>query len=455
MSFTFTCPHCGQKIEAEEEWIGQEAECPCCGKDIVVCSSTPCIDVKNTEETKHLENTESIAQFPFVCPSCGFVKKMNVNTIGTKIICEECAEEVEVSQSEYRVCPFCGEKIKVEAKRCKFCKKSVDSQQSTQKIETSSLNASESITTVKGTKIHGLVGFLLTIPSLLIFLLMKGCTQAASDMHWGDNDLLGDYYSKSIGTTFNGILLLIFILSLTCFILSFYGQSKHCKKTGIAIIISSTIQCILYGFTFNILGFVPGIIFILAGKNSIGNAKSLASTFCSENPCNEKKIDESTSINKKSILDKITRYVCMGLIIAVSVGVICSAYIYFDEHKHEWGKKQSVTTEKLNSSIVDNVNITVKINVADYKLPSDTHRFVYKIYDSDGEVLASSKKTRKTTREFNISVNSNAKIIAKVFVLNGNNENEFVFVNYGMLMKKCEYFRLTEGMELNLSVSPQ
>lgn len=36
MSFVFTCPHCNQELEAEDEWIGQQASCPGCGKKITI-----------------------------------------------------------------------------------------------------------------------------------------------------------------------------------------------------------------------------------------------------------------------------------------------------------------------------------------------------------------------------------------------------------------------------------
>lgn len=46
MSFTFNCPHCQQGIEAEDEWIGQEAECPGCGKTIKIEKNKPKIALK-------------------------------------------------------------------------------------------------------------------------------------------------------------------------------------------------------------------------------------------------------------------------------------------------------------------------------------------------------------------------------------------------------------------------
>lgn len=36
MSFTFTCEACGQKLEAEDEFAGKQANCPACGKEIIV-----------------------------------------------------------------------------------------------------------------------------------------------------------------------------------------------------------------------------------------------------------------------------------------------------------------------------------------------------------------------------------------------------------------------------------
>ncbi len=46
--------------------------------------------------------------------------------VGKKIECEGCCEEVEIFIPESKPCPHCGEKIKIKAKVCKFCKKSTD-----------------------------------------------------------------------------------------------------------------------------------------------------------------------------------------------------------------------------------------------------------------------------------------------------------------------------------------
>ena len=36
MSFEFTCPHCGKKLEAETEWIGSKGQCPSCNREITI-----------------------------------------------------------------------------------------------------------------------------------------------------------------------------------------------------------------------------------------------------------------------------------------------------------------------------------------------------------------------------------------------------------------------------------
>lgn len=40
-NFTFTCPHCEQRLEAESDMAGMELDCPTCGQTITVPSPTP------------------------------------------------------------------------------------------------------------------------------------------------------------------------------------------------------------------------------------------------------------------------------------------------------------------------------------------------------------------------------------------------------------------------------
>lgn len=35
-NFTFSCPQCGQHLEAQDEWRGQQTQCPSCGTNIEI-----------------------------------------------------------------------------------------------------------------------------------------------------------------------------------------------------------------------------------------------------------------------------------------------------------------------------------------------------------------------------------------------------------------------------------
>ena len=56
MGFTFSCPHCNQELEAEDEWIGQEADCPVCGRRITIMQPARATD--SVEETS--QPTEAV-----------------------------------------------------------------------------------------------------------------------------------------------------------------------------------------------------------------------------------------------------------------------------------------------------------------------------------------------------------------------------------------------------------
>ncbi|MBQ7693728.1 MAG: tetratricopeptide repeat protein [Lentisphaeria bacterium] len=60
MNFTFFCKHCGQKIEADEKWIGRDGECPSCGKAIVILS---CIDDPHAELKEHIRKYPGLSNY--------------------------------------------------------------------------------------------------------------------------------------------------------------------------------------------------------------------------------------------------------------------------------------------------------------------------------------------------------------------------------------------------------
>lgn len=44
LKFTFNCPHCGQPLEAETDWVGLECDCPSCGRVIQIPTTNKIAD---------------------------------------------------------------------------------------------------------------------------------------------------------------------------------------------------------------------------------------------------------------------------------------------------------------------------------------------------------------------------------------------------------------------------
>ena len=88
MSFKMQCPHCRIELEAEDEWIGMESECPECGKNITIARPEP-------------PRIRSAIKMPSV------------------------STPVSGSAPEEKECPFCGETIRYKAKVCRFCQRTL------------------------------------------------------------------------------------------------------------------------------------------------------------------------------------------------------------------------------------------------------------------------------------------------------------------------------------------
>lgn len=56
MSFVFKCSHCGTDLEAEEEWIGMESECPICGRETEIPPSEPIAEHSEQEDVPMRKN---------------------------------------------------------------------------------------------------------------------------------------------------------------------------------------------------------------------------------------------------------------------------------------------------------------------------------------------------------------------------------------------------------------
>ena len=80
MSFEFPCPKCKRVVEADEDWIGVEAECPFCGATITV-SKTSAKPVRNPVEYDDLEESRR-------CPHCGAMLDDDDD------VCNECGRKL-------------------------------------------------------------------------------------------------------------------------------------------------------------------------------------------------------------------------------------------------------------------------------------------------------------------------------------------------------------------------
>lgn len=80
-NFTFNCPQCNQTLEAQDEWRGQETQCPSCSAMIKIPTIVQCRPIKP-----------------------------------------------QLLAPDERKCPKCGEIIKKEAVFCRWCKQHIPSQ---------------------------------------------------------------------------------------------------------------------------------------------------------------------------------------------------------------------------------------------------------------------------------------------------------------------------------------
>ncbi len=115
-SFTFNCPKCGTPIEADDEWRGQQAQCPDCNETITIPKPAISPDTPKTDEK--------------YCPFCGKIIKKQASlcryckarlTEGVKqnYVCPQCCEEFQTTEDndgKKMECPICGQIIAISLK---------------------------------------------------------------------------------------------------------------------------------------------------------------------------------------------------------------------------------------------------------------------------------------------------------------------------------------------------
>lgn len=123
--FITKCPQCSTDLQAQDEWIGMEVECPQCNAVFEIISPFAAIpDITQCGEHTVAE-TEKEGSFTFVCPSCGSVEELPYKLLGTAYECKSCCESSVATEAIERKCPYCGEMIKIKATICKHCKQKI------------------------------------------------------------------------------------------------------------------------------------------------------------------------------------------------------------------------------------------------------------------------------------------------------------------------------------------
>lgn len=127
MAFKFRCPFCNTKLEAEDEWEGQDCICPKCSREVAV-EREPEIQTSVNNPLPLNCNTlesDSSPELCLCCPECKNIIFCDTNISSQEILCPSCSETVIYHTCETYPCPFCGEQVRLKARICKHCRKTL------------------------------------------------------------------------------------------------------------------------------------------------------------------------------------------------------------------------------------------------------------------------------------------------------------------------------------------
>ena len=130
--------------------------------------------------------------------------------------------------------------------------------------------------------ILGLIAFMASIPNVLCATVcaaaVTGLSEAAKEEAARQGDTATQAAAAGTGETMAGLLAALVIVSLICFILSFFGKSKISVVTGLLMIFGALFIVLnSVAGPGNILwSFVAGICYLIGGIFSIINKKRIA-----------------------------------------------------------------------------------------------------------------------------------------------------------------------------------
>jgi len=122
-AFITKCPHCSAELQAQNEFIGTEVECPVCPKTFII--SKPEAQERFAAPAGNKSESCPAPRFIFICPECDTVAELPESMKNKEYECQCCCETSVAREAQERNCPLCGEKIKIKATVCKHCKQKI------------------------------------------------------------------------------------------------------------------------------------------------------------------------------------------------------------------------------------------------------------------------------------------------------------------------------------------